>query len=260
VHSSIVGSHTFRSQVETKVFVFIWDSAHHCYTGSSGRRDCNSYIVISRLPYAASSLPQMRRSLVKVNDFFPFSVILSALVDEIDPFQKYFLGSVSAGQSFSHASIGYSMLNVKLSQRWYAHLDAIIVKDQLASPKKRVMSPFPHQKLGSKGSNNKWTAQFLSPLEASFFDKFQAVVVLSISHQNGIHWWQFHSDFQSNLLQGIQRFYFSCSMIYAAISKLDDLLYLKWHELYSLSLDIPSKFLLARSESVVFLSLGRWWL
>ena len=79
------------------------------------------------------------------------------------------------------------MLYVKLSQRRYADLNAIIVKDQLASSKKRVMSPFPHQKLGSKGSDYKWTAQFLGPLEASFFDKFQAVVVLSISHQNGIH-------------------------------------------------------------------------
>ena len=51
VHSSIVCSQTFRGNIEMEVLILIGDRTHQGYAVSSLRWNCNTDVVVSRLPY-----------------------------------------------------------------------------------------------------------------------------------------------------------------------------------------------------------------
>ena len=97
VHSCITGGLAFGSNIISEELIFIADCSHHGYSTSSRRWYCDSYVVILRLPDAAPRLPQVSRCLVEVHDLSPISVVLCALVNEVDSFHEYLLGGVPAG-------------------------------------------------------------------------------------------------------------------------------------------------------------------
>ena len=97
MHSCITGGLAFGGYIISEELIFIADCSHHSYSTSSRRWNCDSYIVVLRLPDAAPRLPQVSGCLVEVHDLAPFSVVLCALVNEADSFHEYLLGGMPAG-------------------------------------------------------------------------------------------------------------------------------------------------------------------
>ena len=125
MHCCIVRRLSFSSNIKSKVLILIWNSSHHRNSISSLRWDCHSNIFIFRLPNATSCLPHVSWCLIEIHYFFTFSIILSAFFNKVNSLKKYFLRSMPTCQSFSHSSIRYSVLNVKLSQCRDANFNSV---------------------------------------------------------------------------------------------------------------------------------------
>jgi hypothetical protein len=88
VHSHIIGIQPFGSNIESEVLILVGDGSHHGHTASSLRWNCNTNVVIFRLPNRFPRFPQMSRRLVHVHDLLALTVILSDRVDELNPYQE----------------------------------------------------------------------------------------------------------------------------------------------------------------------------